>query len=112
MITGLERIEQLVGKYPNRKIQTLMHLVNVNTVKEIHMEQVRDKAVGIDKVSKDKYETDLQANAEKLIMQMRKFSYRPKPVRRVYIEKVGSSGLRPLGIPAYEDRFREYLLKY
>jgi len=35
---------------------------------------------------------------------MKTFSYRPQPVRRTYIEKEGKDEVRPLGIPAYEDR--------
>jgi group II intron reverse transcriptase/maturase len=104
MLTGMERIKQLVEMAPERKLQTLIHLVNETTLKEVHAEQERKKAPGIDKITKAEYEKNLEANVQDLIGRMKTFSYRPQPVRRTYIEKEGSAKLRPLGIPAYEDR--------
>ena len=37
-------------------------------------------------------------------VEVRKMSYKPQPVLRVYIPKPGSEQQRPLGIPALEDK--------
>jgi retron-type reverse transcriptase len=104
MLTGMDRISQLVDEQPNRKLQTLMHLINKETLKEVHEEQETGKASGVDKVTKTIYARNLEGNLDNLLKRMKSFSYRPQPVRRTYIEKEGSTEQRPLGIPAYEDR--------
>jgi len=81
-----------------------MHLINKTTLKEVHRRQEKNKASGIDKVTKETYEKNLEENLDNLLARMKTFSYRPQPVRRTYIEKEGKSETRPLGIPAYEDR--------
>ncbi len=63
-----------------------------------------EKASGIDEVTKDEYSENLTENLETLIIRMKKHSYRPQPVRRVYIPKQGTKKQRPLGIPVYEDK--------
>ena len=85
------------------RLQTLMHRVNKETLKEQHMKQQSGKAKGVDDVTKEEYEENLEENLETLVERMKKFSYRPQAVRRVYIPK-SNGKLRPLGIPAYEDK--------
>jgi len=85
------------------KLETLMNRVNEETIKAEHRKQESKKAKGIDGVSKAEYGKELDANVADLIARMKKFSYKPKPVRRTYIPKLNGK-LRPLGIPAYEDR--------
>ncbi len=82
---------------------SLIHLVNKETLKEQHRKQQNNKASGIDKITKEEYDKDLENNLDQLIKRMKKFSYKPLPVRRTYIPK-GNGKLRPLGIPAYEDK--------
>ena len=104
MKTGLERMSQLVVEHPDRKLQTIMNMVNAETLKGVHSRQDKNKAYGVDKVTKAEYGENLDANIEDLLARMKQLSYRPQPVRRTYIPKGGSDQLRPLGVPAYEDK--------
>jgi len=80
-----------------------MNRVNLEALKEEHRKQGRKKASGVDGVTKDEYNKDLDANIAELIKRMKAFQYRPQPVRRTYIPKA-NGGMRPLGIPSYEDK--------
>jgi group II intron reverse transcriptase/maturase len=104
MGTEMERIRQLATEHPDRKFQTLMHYVNRETLIKAHQEQSSRKAAGIDGEVKTSYGENLYENIDGLLTRMKTFSYRPQPVRRVYIPKDDKSGQRPLGIPAYEDK--------
>lgn len=63
-----------------------------------------NKASGVDTVTKEDYQENLDSNIKELIAKMKRQAYKPQPVRRVYISKEGSDKLRPLGIPSYEDK--------
>lgn len=71
--------------------------------------QPGNKAVGIDKVSKSDYAQDLEGRIAALSGELRSLSYRPQPVRRVYIPK-SNGRQRPLGIPCFEDRIVQHRL--
>ena len=43
--------------------------------------------------------------------QLKQGNYRPKPVKRVWIPKLGSKELRPLGVPTVEDRVVQTALR-
>lgn len=85
-------------------VQGVMKYINEDNIKEQHRKQIKGKATGIDKVTKEEYGDKLDENVQNLIGRMKTYSYRPKPVKRVYIPKVGTDKLRGLGIPAYEDK--------
>ena len=85
------------------RMENLMHHVNMQALMEEHQKQSRKKATGIDNVTKDEYDANISENLEKLIVRMKAFQYRPQPVRRTYIPKANGK-MRPLGIPAYEDK--------
>ena len=98
--------EQRGIRYQSRtyaKLETLMNRVNEASIKEEHRKQTRKKATGVDGVTKAEYGERLDENVKDLIFRMKRYSYKPQPVRRAYIPKANGK-LRPLGIPAYEDR--------
>lgn len=85
------------------RMENLMYHVNEQTLMEEHRKQSRKKATGIDGVTKDAYNAKVEENLKELVERMKRFSYRPMPVRRTYIPKANGKQ-RPLGIPAYEDK--------
>lgn len=85
------------------KFSNLIHLLNVDNLRDCFYQLKRDKASGIDGVSFSEYEANLETNLIKLVARMKQYSYRPQAVRRVYIPKANGK-LRPLGIPCIEDK--------
>ena len=87
----------------NIRVENLIHLVNKETLLKQHEKQLNNKASGIDRMTKEEYNINIEQRLENLINRMKKFSYKPLPVKRTYIPKANGK-LRPLGIPAYEDK--------
>jgi group II intron reverse transcriptase/maturase len=63
----------------------------------------RKAASGVDRVTAEAYEQDLEANIQSLAGRLKTKRYRTKLVRRVFIPKENGKE-RPLGIPTLEDR--------
>lgn len=57
----------------------------------------------MDRVTIKKFESELEHNLRMLQYALQAKTYRPKPVRRVYIDKEDGTK-RPLGIPTVGDR--------
>lgn len=66
---------------------------------------------GSDQQSLEKFEGNLEENLAKLGEELRTGSYRPRPIRRTYIDKPGSREKRPLGIPTVRDRVVQTAVK-
>ena len=102
MENDFSKIAIQLEKY--KTVQGIMKYVNKETLMKQHKKQEKKKATGIDGITKEQYEENISNNIDELLRKMKSMSYRPKEVKRVYIPKAGSKELRPLGIPAYEDR--------
>lgn len=110
METKLARISQLSRENPDMVFTSVGHLINKEMLKECHAKMDVDKAVGIDGVTKEEYDRNLEENLEKLVERLKRKSYKPQPARRVEIPK-DNGKTRPLSIYCYEDKLVQEALK-
>lgn len=69
-------------------------------------------AAGIDKVSVEMFQKNLDANLAALMRDLKKGDFQPRPLRRVWIAKdTKGKKLRPLGIPAVRDRIAQEVIR-
>jgi RNA-directed DNA polymerase len=94
METKLNLIAEIAVKDGKYKFNNLIQLLNKDGLKECFYHLKKGRAVGVDDVTLEEYELNLGANLEDLVARMKRFSYRPQPVRRVYIPKANGK-LRP-----------------
>ena len=108
----MENIQEIVSERAknHEKVYALMSFVNKDNLKAVHKKQDKRKVPGTDGITKEMYEENLDENLDDLIQRMKQFSYRPMPVKRVYIDK-GNGKKRPLGLPSYEDRLVQGVMK-
>lgn len=67
-------------------------------------------SAGVDGITLSDYKENLENNLEVLQAKLKLGSYRPKPVKRVYIDKPDGKK-RPLGIPTVEDRIVQQAIR-
>jgi len=103
--TKQERIAELAKQSPQMAFTSLAYLMDLDWLKEAYQRTRKDGAVGVDGVTAEEYERDLEGNLQRLLDHAKAGTYRAPPVRRVHIPKGGSTTeTRPLGIPTLEDK--------
>jgi RNA-directed DNA polymerase len=103
MQTKLDLISNAARRDESCRVTNLACMLNEENLTECFGMLKRDRASGIDNVSVEEYKEKLQENVANLVKRMKMQSYKPRPVRRTYIPKANGK-LRPLGIPAVEDK--------
>ena len=101
--TKQQRIAQLAGQTPRFRMVSLNQYLDLEWLREAYRRTRKDGALGVDGVSAEDYERNLDANLANLLERAKSGSYRAPPVRRTYIPK-GDGERRPLGIPTLEDK--------
>lgn len=72
----------------------------------------KDGAAGVDGQSCEQLEKHVAETVAELSRLLQAERYEPKPVKRVWIEKLGTSEKRPLGVPTVRDRVVQTALTY
>ncbi|MCI0529383.1 MAG: hypothetical protein L0Y56_18240 [Nitrospira sp.] len=103
MQTSLRGIAEKAADQKEHRFGNLYEMLNEKYLQECWREINKNAAYGVDKVSAREYEKNLEENIADLVERLKRKSYRAKLVRRHYIPK-GEGRMRPLGIPAIEDK--------
>ena len=87
MGTKLARISELSKEKPNMVFTSIGHLINEEMLKDCHKDMDGKKAVGIDGITKESYGKNLDDNLKDLVNRLKRKAYKPKPAKRVEIQK-------------------------
>jgi group II intron reverse transcriptase/maturase len=99
----LERIAAQARQYPDMQFTTLAHLLDVAMLERAFWSLNPGSAPGVDRVTWQKYQRNLETNLEDLHERLKSKTYSPQPVKRQWIPK-SNGKLRPLGLPALKDK--------
>ena len=102
--TKLQRIAEKARSDSRFQFTSLFHLMNVELLMGCFEGLRSNAASGIDGITKEQYGEQLEENLTQLVDRLHRMAYIPQAVVRVNIPKPGSDKLRPLGIPALEDK--------
>src|ERR1039457_2466469 len=100
---ALGRVRQAAKARRKERFTALLHHVNIDLLRLSFYALKRNAAPGVDGVTWQDYEADLESNLRDLHARVHRGAYRAKPSRRRYIPKPDGRQ-RPLGIRALEDK--------
>ena len=103
LLPHLQRVNEAARRSGQTRFTALLHHVDVAALERAFRRQRRAASPGVDRVTVDDYEQNLEDNLQRLHERVHSGQYWPKPVLRTYIPKADGS-LRPLGIPTLEDK--------
>jgi RNA-directed DNA polymerase len=108
--TSLQGIANKAASQKSYRFRNLYTLLNEELLHDCWRDIHKDAACGVDRVSAVQYGQDLSENIGRLVERLKAKRYHAKLVRRQYIPKA-SGKLRPLGIPATEDKLLQLAVK-
>lgn len=106
----LLKVTQRAQKDPSTKFLSLAHLIDEEALTRAFHRQRKDAAVGVDGITKEQYEQDLETNIRALHARLKAGQYRHQPIRRVHIPKAKGK-TRPIGVSCIEDKLAQEVLR-
>jgi RNA-directed DNA polymerase len=100
---ALQRVRQAARQRKKERFTALLHHVDLAMLRTAFYAIKRDAAPGIDGMTWETYEQDLDQRIEDLHARVKSGAYRALPSRRSYIPKEDGSN-RPLAVAALEDK--------
>lgn len=110
MRTSLQGIAKRAEEQKKHRFQDLYGLLNEEFLMDCWRDIRKDAASGVDDVSAEQYEENLEENVRDLVERLKRKSYRARLVKRAYIPK-GDGKKRPLGVPVIEDKLLQLGVK-
>ena len=101
--TFLRAIAEKAFQDKHHRFGDLYRKLNQDVLRLCFFRLRKDAASGVDGVTFQEYEKNLERNLADLVGRLKRKAYRARLVRRKYIPK-GGGKLRPLGIPTLEDK--------
>jgi RNA-directed DNA polymerase len=100
---GLGGVRQTARVRKQERFTALLHHLTIDLLRESYYALQRSAAPGVDGVSWQQYEQDLEVRLAELHGRVHRGAYRAQASRRVYIPKADGRQ-RPLGIASLEDK--------
>ena len=100
---ALDRVRQAARHRKKERFTTLLHHISVDLLRLAFFALKRDAAAGVDGLTWQDYELDLERKLENLHARVHRGAYRALPSRRRYIPKADGRQ-RPLAVAALEDK--------
>lgn len=99
----LDRVRQAARQRKKERFTALMHLVDVELLRQSYFWLQKKAAAGVDGMTWQQYGEGLEERLADLHGRLHRNAYRATPSRRQYIPKADGR-MRPLGIAALEDK--------
>jgi group II intron reverse transcriptase/maturase len=106
-LNGLHRVREAAKRDKRLRFTALLHHVSVALLSSSFYALKREAAPGVDGLTWQEYETDLDKRLEDLHSRVHRGTYRALPSKRAYILKQDGRQ-RPLGIAALEDKIVQH----